>query len=177
MLNKTKPTLQLQSECKIFLIEAFTEYIVLYRINRGYLKFLRKLTVTKVVNSFHETYIFVNVSVKVPPYNVKKNSIQCTFYSFYSLHDRHPFTPVSSYRWFPCAFLGQFFLSVSPFFMRFIPPTILVRLITTLPRKSLNTVEFRNTVIFCTYLHRFFGLIYVYCSSPVTNVLVRLKTR
>jgi hypothetical protein len=67
MLNNTQPTLQLHSECKIFLIAAFTEYIVLHHINRGYIKFLRKLTVTKVVNSFHETYIFINVSVEVPP--------------------------------------------------------------------------------------------------------------
>jgi hypothetical protein len=61
MLNNTKPTLQLHSECQIFLIEAFSEYIVLYRINRGYIRFLRKLTVIKLVNSFHETYIFINV--------------------------------------------------------------------------------------------------------------------
>lgn len=61
MLNNTKPTLQLHSECKIFLIQAFIEYIVLHRINWGYIKFNRKLTVTKVVNSFHEPYIFINV--------------------------------------------------------------------------------------------------------------------
>jgi hypothetical protein len=89
-----------------------------------------------------------------------------------------PLTPMSSNRRFPYAFLEQFFLGVSPFIMSFIPPTILVHLITT--NNAMQKCKHSGIPKYCNFLYLHLSLCLALSMFiaflPVTNVLVRLNT-